>query len=103
MENYKIKRTDKAENDLLEIALYIATRNSVEIAYKIVDEFEQAIINLKEMPYRGTPEKFIYTKKTGYRYLIIENYLIHYHIDENNQIVYIDRIRHGSVSPQNQL
>lgn len=103
MENYKIERTDKAENDLLEIALFIATRNSLEIAYKIVDEIEQAILKLKDMPFRGTPEKFVYTKKSGYRYLVIENFLIHYHVNENNQTVYIDRIRHGSIAPQNQI
>lgn len=103
MQSYKIIRTDKAEEDLKDIALYIAIDNSVEVAYKIVDEFEQAIERLKDMPYSGSPNKFRYTKKHGYRFLVVKKYLVHYHVDEKEKIVYIDRIKHGAMNPKNQI
>lgn len=103
MQSYKIIRTDKAEEDLKDIALYIAIDNSIEVANKIVDEFEKAIKQLKDMPYSGSPNKFRYTKKQGYRFLVVEKYLVHYHVDEIAKTVYIDRIRHGAMNPKNQI
>lgn len=103
MPEYKIVRADKAEDDLMDIAMFIALNNSVEVAYKIVDEIEHSVMRLQTMPYSGSIQKFIYTKMRGYRFLVVENYLIHYHIDEAEKTVYIDRIRHGAIAPQNQL
>lgn len=103
MAKYKIVRTVKAENDLMDIALYVAMQNSVAVANKIVDEIEHTILQLENMPYSGSPHRFTYTRKRGYRFLVVENYLIHYHVDEPAQIVYIDRMRHGSIAPSNQL
>lgn len=103
MPNYKILRTDKAEEDLKEIVLYVAVRNSVDVAYKLVEEFEKTIMNLSLFPNSGIPNKFRYTKKCGYRFLVVKNYLIHYHVDNTNKIVYIDRICYGSVNPKNQI
>ncbi len=103
MATYKILRTEKSEHDLIDIALYIAQQNSVDVANKIVDEIEKAITQLYEMPYSGSPHRFTYTRKRGYRFLVVESFLIHYHVDEAQRTVYIDRIRHGSIAPKNQI
>lgn len=103
MPDYSIVRTDKAEADLTEIAMYIALNNSVQVAVKVVDEMEHAIMRLQNMPYSGSLQKFLYTKKSGYRFLVVGNFLIHYHVDEQNKTVYIDRMRHGAISPKNQI
>lgn len=103
MIEYKVIRTDKAEADLTDIAVYIALNNSIEVALSVVDKIEHSILRLQDMPYSGSIQKFIYTKRRGYRFLVVENYLIHYHVDEANKTVYIDRIRHGAISPKNQI
>ena len=103
MAKYKIVRTDKAESDLVELALYIAVQNSKEVANRIVNEIEQAVLQLEDMPYSGSPNRFTYMRKKGYRFLVVENYLVHYHVNDIANTVYIDRIRHGSISPKNQI
>lgn len=103
MHEFDIVRTDKAESDLMEIAMYIAINNSVEVANKVIDKMETAVMRLQNMPFSGSKQNFFYTKKHKYRFLTVDNYLIYYHVDEKNSIVYIDRIRHGAIAPINQL
>ncbi len=100
MTEYTVIRAKKAEEDLTDIVLYIALKNSVEVAYKIVDEMEKSINLLRGMPYIGSKWKFVYTNSQRYRILIVEKFLIFYHVDEDSKTVYIDRIRHGSISPE---
>ena len=101
MEKFKIIRSDSAENDLKEILMFIALNNSPEVALKILTEFEEAVMQLQLLPFSGSPQKFTYRKKHNYRFLVVENYLVYYHTDDVTKTVYIDRIKHGAMLPQN--
>lgn len=53
MKTYKVRITEDAEQDLIDLFDYIARRDSVENAYHVLDELEEPILSLDENPQRG--------------------------------------------------
>lgn len=88
--NYKILRTDKAEEQLREIIFYIADDSgNMDIAIEYLDKFERAINRLHEFPYSGSIPKYSIIKRQGYRVVIVERHLVFYKINEDEKLIII--------------
>ena len=67
---YKIVRTDKADEGVRRIILYIAQNFGENAALEALDEMEKSIHALTENPYLGTTPKYMLLKRQGYRILV---------------------------------
>lgn len=88
---YKLIRTDKADEQLREIIFYIAEDSgSVEIALNYLDKIESAVNTLREFPYTGSYPRYSILRKQGYRVLIVERHLVFYKVfpEKNEVIIY---------------
>jgi toxin ParE1/3/4 len=50
---YKIRITEEAEQDILDIYYYVASSDSEESAITLIDHLEEKCISLAELPNRG--------------------------------------------------
>lgn len=82
MEEYKVLIYPSAIRDMQEIVEYINTL-SPQAAITLYDSIVEKISSLSRMPNRCPSAKDIALKAKGYRYMIAENYLIFYVIDQN--------------------
>ena len=82
-----------AEDDLTEIIVYISA-DRPEAAKKLITKFNKELLLLSDNPYLGSSPKEDSLVEMGYRYLILENYLIFYVVD--SPVIYIHRIIHGA-------
>jgi toxin ParE1/3/4 len=85
----EVRRTARAEEDLLDIWLYIAVDNP-QAADRLVDRLDSACARLAAHPLSGPSREDI---GAGVRHLVVENYLILYRYD--GKAVEIVRILHG--------
>ena len=93
---YEVLRTDKAEDQLRKIIIYIADDSGdVKIALKYLDKIEEAINRLREFPKSGSIPRYSILKKRGYRVLIVEKHLVFYKINEKEETVIIHSIVDG--------
>lgn len=93
---YKILRTDKADEQLRDIIFYIAEDSgSIDIALNYLDKIESAINNLSMFPYSGSAPRYRTLKQQGYRVLIVEQHLVFYKIDDLNKSVIIYAVVDG--------
>jgi toxin ParE1/3/4 len=90
---YNIRLLRAAENDLAEIVLYIAADHP-SAAEALATKIEKSIRLLSDNPYLGQTPKEEELAKLGYRYLVVDNYLVFYIIER--QTIYIHRILHGA-------
>jgi toxin ParE1/3/4 len=82
-----------AEDDLREIISYVqAERPSAADA--IGSKIEKNIMLLSRNPWLGMSAKEPHLAEMGYRYLVIDNYLVFYQIEES--AIFIHRIVHGA-------
>ena len=95
---YKVILSNAADNDLNEIFSYIAeTRNSEEPAKNLMLEIHKMILSLDEMPQRFSFSLDVSLAQKGYRRVLVKKkYVILYLTDEENRIVNIARVVHGS-------
>ena len=77
MEPYKVRIYPAAEQDLLDIIDYLNTL-SPEAALKYYDLLTEEIASLSRMPERCPRPKDLALAAKGYRYLIVEKYLVYY-------------------------
>ena len=85
---YTIKRTDKFNDQLTDIIMYIASIHSNKEALEYLDYFEKEINNLIQFPYIGTIPRYQPIAKQGYRSLICKQNIIFYKVnDEKEEIV----------------
>lgn len=90
MMEYKIIRTDKADEQLREIIFYIADDSgSVNIALGYLGKIENAINCLGDVPMSGSVPKYSALRKQGYRVLIVEKHLVFYKVNEKDKTVII--------------
>ncbi len=88
--NYSVNLTDTAKQDLREIAIWIAQKSKdIEVAKKYVEELREECKNLASLPDRGAFPKDRILRSAGYRYIVYEEYLIFYLIDNERHIVNI--------------
>jgi len=92
MERYKVKIYPSAQQDLREIVDYLNTL-SPSAALRYYDKLTQEIASLSTMPERCPRPRDLALAAKGYRYLIVENYLIFYVVSGGT--VQIRRILYG--------
>lgn len=83
MGKYSVEVTLQAQEQMREIALYVAKElKNGDAALGLLDSFEEAILSLEEFPKRValTPEEP--WRSEGVRQLVVENFNIYFWIDE---------------------
>jgi addiction module RelE/StbE family toxin len=91
--NYQVRLLTVAEEDLTEIITYIALENPTA-TNTIADKIEKHLSLLAENPHLGRIPRDKEIKNLGYRYLIVQNYIVFYTIEKNT--IWIHRILHSS-------
>lgn len=92
MERYKVKIYPSAQRDLRDIVDYLNTL-SPSAALRYYDKLTQEIASLSTMQERCPRPRDLALAAKGYRYLIVENYLIFYVVSGGT--VQIRRILYG--------
>ena len=100
MDSYKVKIYPAAEQDLMDIVDYLNTLSG-DAALRIYDTITEEIASLSQMPERCPRPKDLALAAKGYRYLIVEKYLVFYVID--GDVVQIRRILYGRRNYQSLL
>ncbi|KAF0146786.1 MAG: RelE/StbE family addiction module toxin [Ignavibacteria bacterium] len=93
IDKYQIRLLRIAEEDFTEIISFIAADNS-KAAANLADKIEKNLELLSDNPLLGKSPSDSDLKLLGYRYLIIENYLIFYTIEKKT--ILIHRMLHGA-------
>ncbi len=94
--NYQLKITTKASEDLDEIYAYIVGElNNKTAALNLLYEIEENILRLKEFPFSCSYVEDINLKEKGYRKLIVKNYITFYIVKEQDKKVIIMRVLYG--------
>ncbi len=93
MARYTIRLLRLAEEDLAEILSYIAAERPAATE-NLAARFEKALALLARNPHLGRVPEDEELMQLGYRYLVIEDYLVFYRIESKALIVY--RIMHGA-------
>ena len=89
--NYQIRFLKIAEEDFSEIINFIAADN-VKAANDTANKIEKDLLLLSENPLLGRIPRDEEIKNLGYRYLIVQNYIIFYTIEVKS--ILIHRILH---------
>ena len=92
-DKYQIRLLSIAEEDFTEIISFIAADNPTA-ADAIAKKIEKNLGLLSENPNLGRIPREEEIRNLGYRYLIVQNYLIFYTIEEKT--IFIHRILHGA-------
>ena len=92
MEHYKVLIFPSAKQDLLDIIDYLNTL-SRDAALRYYELLIQEISSLSAMPERWLRPKDLTLAAKGYRYMVVENYLVFYVMDRDT--VQIRRILYG--------
>ena len=90
---YTVRLLRVAEEDLTEIVTYIAA-DRPSAAEAISKKIEKSLQLLSRHPHLGRIPNEEELIRLGYRYLVVENYLIFYTIE--GQTIYVHRILHGA-------
>lgn len=95
-DNYIIKMTPKAEEDLDNIYSYITQELFAEESAKnLIDRIEKSIMRLEEFPFSCNYVADEFLRSKSYRKLIIDNYIAFYIVDEEERYVIIMRVLYG--------
>src|SRR4030067_823876 len=90
---YAIRFLQAAEDDFKEIITYIALDNP-SAAEAVADKIENRLSNLPAYPLLGKISDEEELANMGYRFLIVQNYLIFYTIEDHT--IWVHRIIHGA-------
>ena len=102
--NYTIKMTPKAVDDLDNIYKYISEGLFAKFsATDILERIEKEIMRLRKFPFSCNYVADEYLRNKGYRKLIIDNYIVFYLIEEENKQVIIMRVLYGKQNYENLL
>jgi len=91
--NFDVRFLKIAEEDFTEIISFVSADNS-KASENLAAKIEKSLILLSENPLLGKTPGDPDLKLLGYRYLIIENYLIFYTIEKRT--IFIHRVLHGA-------
>ncbi len=82
--------TDDAIDDLQDIADYLSTKESSEVARRVVGEIEEAYLKLGELPNRGAiPHELSELGMRDFRQVFFKPYRIIYEAEEDRVVVYV--------------
>lgn len=90
---FSVRLLSIAEEDFTEIISFIADENT-KAALNLADKIEKNLELLTDNPFLGKSPSDSDLKLLGYRYLVIENYIIFYTIEKRT--ILIHRILHGA-------
>ena len=90
---YTIRLLQAAEEDIKEIITYIALDNP-SAAEAMADKIENCLSDLSTYPLIGKIPIEEELARMGYRFLIVQNYLVFYTIEDH--IIWVHRIIHGA-------
>ncbi len=90
---FHVRVLPAAESDLHDIIEYIAAERP-SAALRLAEKIESALRRLETHPLLGKLPQDTELIKMGYRYLIVENYLIFY--THQARTIFIHRILHGA-------
>jgi len=93
MDEYKIRYTTNAIEDLMEIRHYLLfeLQDSI-IAEKFINSICEEIRKLSQLPRRFQIVESSPWKERNTHRMIVENHLVFYQIDDENKVVYISRV-----------
>ena len=89
---YKIVRTDKFNDQLTDIIMYIRDAFSKKEAVDYLDYLESIINNLKDFPYVGVVPRYQAIAKQGYRAIICKQNIFFYKINEETKEIILNII-----------
>lgn len=90
----KIYLSPEAESDLSEIKKYISEDlENPSAAMSTIKKITKNIRMLSDYSLIGTPLSSVADVQGGYRYIVIDNYMVFYRPDEEK--VYVDRVLYG--------
>ena len=96
MDKYIVKLLPKAYLDIEQIYNYISQNfEEKEIALKLVNDIEDIIFSLENLPYRGAEGKIGLYANKGYRQLFLKNFSVIYRVDEVKKYVIIITVRYS--------
>ena len=87
--SYSIFRTEKADDQIRDIIIYVADNFGIETALDKLDEMERSINALADNPFHGEVPRYQALRRRGYRVLILKKDLVFYKIDEKNTEIII--------------
>lgn len=90
--SYKIIRTDKFNDQLTDIIMYIRDAFSKKEAIEYINYLETVINNLKEFPYSGVVPRYQSIAKQGYRAIICKQNILFYKINEETKEIILNVI-----------
>jgi len=90
--SYKIIRSDKFNDQLTDIIMYIRDAFSKKEALDYLNYLETVINNLKEFPYVGVVPRYQSIAKQGYRAIICKQNILFYKINEENKEIFLNII-----------
>ncbi len=90
--SYKIIRTDKFNDQLIDIIMYIRDSFSKKEAQEYLDYLEKEISNLKDFPYIGVIPRYQPIAKQGYRAIICKQNIIFYKVNESTKEIVLNII-----------
>lgn len=90
---YTVRLVRAAEDDFTEIISYIAAERP-EAVEALAQKIEKHLRLLATNPYLGRVPRDAALVDLGYRYLVVENYLIFYVIEDRT--IFVHRIVHGA-------
>lgn len=99
LDKYQVCLMNQALQDLDEIYGYIA-RNKQEpgAAAELLDALESEILSLEYLPYRCSERRTGSFANSGYRQLMVKNYIVIYRIDEALKRVLVVTVRYARSS-----
>ena len=88
MDKYEVRLMNQALQDLDEIYGYIASNlQEPGVAAELLDALESEILSLEYLPYRCSERRTGSFAHSGYRQLMVKNYIVIYRIDEAHKII----------------
>ena len=90
--SYKIVRTDKFNDQLTDIIMYIRDTFSKKEAVDYLNYLETVINNLKDFPYVGVVPRYQAIAKQGYRAIICKQNILFYKINEETKEIILNII-----------
>ena len=89
---YKIVRTDKFNDQLTDIIMYIRDAFSKKEAVDYLDYLEKEINNLRDFPYIGVVPRYHAIAKQGYRAIICKQNILFYKVKEDSKEIILSII-----------
>ena len=84
---YQVIRTDKADELIHRIILYVAEQFGKDVALEKLEELETSILSLGNNPYLGIQPRYNILRRQGYLVLITKKNLVFYKVNEQEKIV----------------